>query len=87
MWLDVYQAQQVKQEQVRDYLRKAETRRLCREAGIDQRGWMTRLACGLLCRLGHWLVTVGRRLERYALPSTASSYPKLHTPRNASLGQ
>ncbi len=60
---DLYK--RIAEERMRDCLRQAEVRRLLREAGIDQRGWMARQSCRLLCQLGHLLVALGRRLERY----------------------
>lgn len=77
-------AQRVAEERLQDCLRKAETDRVLREAGIDRRGWASRLACELLCGLGHVLVALGQRLEAYALPAAGAS-ANVHTSRPASL--
>lgn len=58
-------AQRIMEERVRDCLRKAKTRRMLREAGIDQRSWLSRWACRLLACLGHLLVSLGQRLQRF----------------------
>lgn len=60
-------AKRIADMRVEEALRWAETHRLLREAGIDQRGWLSRQACWLLGQLGHLLVALGRRLERYGL--------------------
>ena len=54
---------------VEDALHRAEVRRLLCEAGIDDRGWITRQGCWLLCQVGHGLVALGHRLEQYASAS------------------
>ena len=56
------------EERMRDGLRQAETRRLLRQAGNDRRGRPSRPVCRLLAGLGHLLVALGRRLERYEMP-------------------
>ena len=60
---DVYR--EIAEQRMRDCLREVETRRLLHQAGIEQRGWMARLMCRLLGGLGHLLVALGQRLERY----------------------
>ena len=54
-------------------LRKAEEERLLREAGLDQRGWFSRLSTRLVGQLGHVLVTWGERLERFEAASGGQS--------------
>jgi hypothetical protein len=65
-------ATRVAEEQRRDLLREAETYRRLRQAGIDRRGWLARRACWLLFHLGHMLVILGQRLERYEVLAAAS---------------
>jgi hypothetical protein len=65
-------AKQVAEEQRRDLLREAETYRLLRQAGLFRPGWLSREVCWLLSRLGHVLVILGRRLERYEASPAAS---------------
>lgn len=72
-------AQRILEERVRDSLRKAETRRLLCEAGIDQRGRVSRWMCRLLAGLGCLLVTVGERLQRLAESSMPVSGPAPRT--------
>jgi hypothetical protein len=79
-------AQRVAEERLQDCLRKAETDRVLREAGIDRRGWASRMACRLLYRLGHVLVALGQRLEAYELPAAGSS-TSVHPRRPASLSR
>jgi hypothetical protein len=66
-------AKRVAEEQRQDLLREAETYRLLRQAGIHRPGWLSRQICWLLYRLGHVLVILGRRLERYEGSPAASS--------------
>jgi hypothetical protein len=66
-------AKQVAEEQRQDLLREAETYRLLRQAGIGRPSWPSRQVCWLLSRLGHVLVILGRRLERYEGSPAASS--------------
>jgi hypothetical protein len=65
-------AKQVAEEQRQDLLREAETYRLLRQAGIGRPGWSSRQVRWLLSSLGHVLVTLGRRLERYEGSPAAS---------------
>jgi hypothetical protein len=71
-------ATQVAEEQRRDLLREAETYRLLRQAGIGRPGWSSRQVRWLLSSLGHVLVILGRRLERYEGSPAASpgNYPR-----------
>jgi hypothetical protein len=46
--------------------------RLRRQRRKLQPGWMSRQACWLLCQLGHLLVALGERLQRYGLPQVLS---------------
>jgi hypothetical protein len=57
-------AQRIMEERARDGLRKAETRRLLLEAGIDRRGRLSRWTYRLVAGLGCLLVSLGRRLQR-----------------------
>jgi hypothetical protein len=44
------------------------------EAGIDQRGWLARQSCRVLCQLGAQLVAFGESLERrYSLRQPLSA--------------
>jgi hypothetical protein len=47
-----------------DYRHQAALEQMCCDAGIDQRGPLTRLLCRLLCQAGRLLVMGGRQLER-----------------------
>lgn len=65
-------ARSVAEERLRDCLRKAETKRVLREAGLVQQSRLPRHFCLVLSRVGQWLVVVGRRLEQYATPQIAT---------------
>jgi hypothetical protein len=72
LYPDPYVAKLIVEERMRDVLREAEAHRLLRQAGIGQRGWLSRQAGRLLFSLGDLLVGLGRRLERYeVLPVVA----------------
>lgn len=64
-----YAAEQRRKEAVH----QAAMARLCREAGIDTRGWAARQVCAALCGLGRVMIAVGHRLERFDLPATTTS--------------
>lgn len=55
---------------VQEALRRTESRRLLRQAGIERRAWFARQTCWILCQLGRLLVGRGRRLEQVAAPPT-----------------
>jgi hypothetical protein len=62
----------ITEQQIKDRLQKAERRRMLRQAGLGQRGWMSLKVCWLLYRLGSLLVALGQRLlERYEGPPVA----------------
>lgn len=65
-----YLAQQMMKVHTEEVLRRAEIRRLLREAGIDQRGWLSRQVHWLSCQLGRLLVALGQRLQRIESPQT-----------------
>jgi len=58
-----YLALRLHNERLRTDVRRLERERVLREAGVDQRGWVTFLACKLLRGMGCLLVAVGRRLQ------------------------
>jgi len=66
--LDDDLAQRIVTAQIEDRMRRLETRRLLREAGIDSRGWLSRRGSWVLCQLGCLLVALGRRLQQCDLP-------------------
>ncbi len=70
---DVFLNQQSEKQHRQAALQKAETERLLREAGIDQRDWFSYQSARLLSRFGHLLVALGERLERYEAPSRSQS--------------
>jgi hypothetical protein len=60
-------------EQRQDRLQAAQTKLLLEQAGVDQRGWLTRQMCGLVCGTGRLMIAVGERLIcRATSPITAS---------------
>ena len=61
-------AQRIVNAHIEDRMRRLETRRLLREAGIDDRGWLSRQGSWLLRQLGRLLVALGRRLQQCDLP-------------------
>ena len=48
------------------------SRLLLRQANLVRPSWFSRQRCWLLCHLGHMLVALGERLERYALARSLS---------------
>lgn len=62
---NTYLARRIVDGHIREVMIWRESCRLLRAAGIDQRGWLARGVCWLLCQLGRLLVTLGRRLQRY----------------------
>jgi hypothetical protein len=56
-------AKRITDERLHELLRETEIRRMLREAGIDQKYGITRQVRRLRFRLGHMLVSLGRRLE------------------------
>ena len=68
-----YKAERVAEEQAKDRLREATTRRMLRQAGVEQPGWVSCQVCRLLSHLGHLLVVLGRRLQRYEIPTIPSA--------------
>ncbi|MGD2040437.1 MAG: hypothetical protein PVH11_06405 [Anaerolineae bacterium] len=53
---------------------KQELAKQLTEAGIDQRGWLARQSCRVLCQLGAQLVAFGESLERrYSLRQPLSA--------------
>jgi hypothetical protein len=61
-------AQQIVKAHIEDRMRRLETRRLLREAGIDSRGWVSRQGSWVLRQLGCLLITLGQRLQQCDLP-------------------
>jgi len=70
MYADSRSARHLMEIRTQGILRRNETRRLLRQAGLEQRGWLSRQNCWLLCQLGHLLVSLGKRLERYEQPQS-----------------
>lgn len=61
-------AQQIVKAHIEDRMRRLETHRLLCQAGIDDRGWLSRRGSWVLCQLGRLLVALGRRLQQCDLP-------------------
>ena len=72
MYADSRSARHLMEIRTQGILRRNETRKLLRQAGLEQRGWLSRQNCWLLCQLGHLLVALGRRLERYGRPQSTA---------------
>ena len=68
-----YKAERVAEEQAKDRLQEAATRRMLRQAGLEQPGWLSCQVCRLLSHLGQLLVVLGQRLQRYAVPTLPSA--------------
>jgi len=68
---DEYVGRYIAEQRVRAGIREAEIRCLLREAGPKRQRWLSCWARRLLGHLGHLLVSVGKRLERYAVPPVA----------------
>lgn len=68
-YLEEHAAEQRRKEAVH----QAAMERLCREAGIDTRGWVARQVCAAVCGLGRAMIAVGRRLEKAGLPAATAS--------------
>ena len=64
-YLDSRNAEHLMDIRTQGILHRTQTRSLLRQAGLEQRGWLSRKNHWLLCQLGHLLVALGRRLERY----------------------
>lgn len=60
-------AQELRVEKALDQLKEEQ---LLRQARPVRRGWLSRQRCRLLVQLGHRLMTIGRKLERYGLPQS-----------------
>ena len=70
---DVFLNQQLEKQRRQAALQKAEVERLLRKAGQDQRGWFSHQSARLAGRVGHLLIALGERLERYESPSCGES--------------
>ena len=79
MFFPDYKTECVVREQIEDRLHAAGARRASRQAGLDQRGWLSRRVCRLAGSLGGKLVILGRRLERYEVPSMARAVERGRT--------
>ena len=73
MFIPDYKAERVAEEQAKDRLQEAATRRMLRQAGLEQPGWVSCQFCRLLSHLGHLLVVLGRRLQRYTISRIPSA--------------
>ena len=69
-YMDSRNAEHLMEIRTQGLLRRTETRSMLRQAGLEQQGWLSRQNCWLLCQLGHLLVALGRRLERYERPQS-----------------
>jgi hypothetical protein len=70
-YFEFRQAEALKDMRIKEAQRWAESHRLLRQADLVRQAWLFRQRCWLFCQLGHWLVALGRRLERYGLPPTS----------------
>ena len=64
-----YLLEELRVQQLNDCHDKARMNRICREAGIDRRGWLNCQICRALTLLGRGLVASGRRLQQFDLPA------------------
>jgi len=60
-------------EQRQDRLQAAQTKLLLEQAGVDQRGWLTRQMCELVCGMGRLMIAVGQMLVLRATGSITAS--------------
>jgi hypothetical protein len=62
---DLYVAERMMRVRAEEEQRRAESRRLLRQAGLERQGRLSRPSGWLLCQLGRLLVALGERLKRY----------------------
>lgn len=62
---NLYYAERIMDERLNELLRETEMRRMLREAGIDQGSGVVCQVRRWLSRLGHMLISLGQRLERF----------------------
>lgn len=67
---DLFFLEREVQTRMQEAQRDAENRRLLRSVKMDQRRWLPRQGCWLLCQLGRLLVALGQHLQRYGHPQT-----------------
>jgi hypothetical protein len=65
IWPNLYYAERIRDERLNELLRETEIRRMLREAGIYQGYGIIRQVRRLRFRLGHMLISLGQRLERF----------------------
>lgn len=66
---NTHEHEMVAKERLKDCLRRGNVDCLCREAGIDRRGWTGRQICRLAAGLGNLMVRAGGWLQRQDLPA------------------
>ncbi|HEY75333.1 MAG TPA: hypothetical protein G4O00_04015 [Thermoflexia bacterium] len=70
-FLDYEAARQLMERRVQKHLQEVERANLLRQARAGQRSWLTYQASRALSGLGHALVVLGQRLQRYTVePAT-----------------
>ena len=67
-YVDYRSAEEIMHLRAEEARHHAQLRELRRQVEGNQQGWPARQGCWLLYQLGHRLVVVGQRLERYGLP-------------------
>lgn len=68
---DLYTAERLMEMRVKEALEQAEVRRLLREAGVRQQGFLQRQSRWLVSWIGCLLMALGQWLLNYALPQSA----------------
>jgi hypothetical protein len=60
-------------EQRHDRLEAAETKLMLQQSGVNQRGWLVRQLCALVCGAGRLMIAVGQMLVVRTTGSIAAS--------------
>ena len=73
MTTNYYLDASVVSEQRRDRLEAAETKLMLQQSGVNQRGWLVRQMCALVCGTGRLMIAVGEMLVVRTTGSIAAS--------------
>ena len=63
-----YAIRSIQEQRTKQYLREAEIDHLLSEINPHQPGWLSRQARRLLHGLGHFLLAIGKQLDRFETP-------------------
>jgi hypothetical protein len=74
-------AKAIMTQRLREAQREGNQRKDLRQAGINSGNWLVQPASRLLCRLGHFMVALGRKLERYGSAPALSLHSDLGSGR------